>query len=174
MSKRKPRSDSDPAVLNRTMEIVVAAVLLLIGLVVALDSWRLGARWGADGPQSGYFPFYVGLIIVISGTVVLLQALRGRTPNGRGAFVERGQLRQVLAVLWPALVYVLAVQWFGLYLASAVYIAAFMVWLGKYPWWKAVLLGLGTSVTVFLLFEIWFQVALHKGTLYNPLAIFGF
>ena len=96
------------------------------------------------------------------------------TPNGRGAFVERGQLRQVLSVLLPALVYVLIVQWFGLYLASAVYIAGFMRWLGKYAWWKSVMLGIATSITVFLLFEIWFQVALHKGSLFNPLAVFGY
>jgi len=156
------------------MEIVVAAILVCIGLVVAWDSARLGARWGDDGPQSGYFPFYVGMLIVISGSVVLWQALRGMTPNGRGAFVERGQLRQVLSVLLPALVYVLIVQWFGLYLASAVYIAGFMRWLGKYAWWKSVMLGIATSITVFLLFEIWFQVALHKGSLFNPLAVFGY
>jgi hypothetical protein len=153
---------------------VVAALLLVIGLVVAWDSARLGARWGDDGPQSGYFPFYVGMLIVVSGAVILWQALRGLTPNGRGTFVERGQLRQVFSVFWPAAIYVLVVQWFGIYLASAVYIAGFMVWLGHYPWWKSVALGIATSVSVFLLFEIWFQVALHKGTLYNPLAIFGF
>jgi hypothetical protein len=69
---------------------------------------------------------------------------------------------------------VLAVQWFGIYLASAVYIAGFMVYLGNYPWWKSVALGVATSVTVFLMFEIWFQVALHKGSLYNPLSVFGY
>lgn len=156
------------------MEIVVAAILLVIGLVVAWDSARLGARWGDDGPQSGYFPFYVGLIIAVSATVILLQALRGMTPNGRGAFVERGQLRLVLSVLVPALVYVLVTQWFGLYLASAVYIAGFMYWLGRYSWWQSVALGLATSIAVFMLFEIWFQVPLHKGSLYNPLAAFGY
>ncbi len=170
----KNRSDNSPAVLNRTMEIVVAALLLLFGLIVAWDSARLGARWGDDGPQSGYFPFYVGMIIAISGGVILWQALRGMTPNGRGAFVERGQLKLVFSVLGPALVYVVAIQWFGMYLASAVYITGFMVWLGNYSWLKSVTLGVATSVAVFMLFEVWFQVPLFKGGLYNPLAIFGY
>jgi putative tricarboxylic transport membrane protein len=170
----KSRNDQHPAVLNRTMEIAVSAALLLIGLVVAWDSWRLGARWGSDGPESGYFPFYVGLIIAVSAVVILLQALRGRTPNGRGAFVERGQLRLVMSVLVPAIVYVVAIQWFGIYLASAVYIAGFMIWLGNYPWWSSALLGVATSAAVFMMFEIWFQVPLYKGSLYNPLAVFGF
>ena len=80
----------------------------------------------------------------------------------------------VLSVLLPAVVYVVAIQCFGIYAASAVYIAGFMVWLGNYAWWSSSLLGVATSAAVFLLFEIWFQVPLYKGSLYNPLAIFGF
>ena len=106
--------------------------------------------------------------------MILWQALRGLTPDGRGTFVERGQLRLVLSVLLPALVYVIVIQCFGIYLASAIYIAGFMVWLGKYSWWKSIALGLGTSVAVFMLFEVWFQVALFKGSLFNPLAAFGY
>lgn len=170
----KKQSDDEAAVSNRTMEIVVAAVLVMFGLIVAWDSARLGARWGDDGPQSGYFPFYVGMLISISGGIVLWQALRGLTPNGRGAFVERGQLRLVLSVLVPAIVYVIAIQMFGLYLASAVYIAGFMMWLGNYSWLKSAFLGIATSVTVFMMFEVWFQVPLYKGSLYNPLAAFGY
>ena len=174
MSQEPSTNDQQPAVRNRTMEIVVAAVLLAVGVVVAWDSARLGARWAEDGPQSGYFPFYVGLLISVSAAAILLQALRGLTPDGRGTFVERGQLRQILAVLVPALFYVLAVQCCGLYLASAVYIAAFMVYLGNYAWWKSALLGICTSGGVFVMFEIWFKVPLHKGSLFNPLAMFGY
>ena len=170
----KSKADHRAAVSNRTMEIAVAVALLVVGLVVAGDSARLGARWGDDGPQSGYFPFYVGMIIAVSAVVILVQALRGRTPNGRGAFVERGQLRLVLSVLVPAVAYVVVIQLFGLYLASAIYIAGFMVWLGGYAWPKSAVLGIATSVFVFLLFEVWFQVPLYKGSLFNPLSVFGY
>lgn len=155
------------------MEIIVAALLLAFGAVIAWASFQLGAKWGEDGPQAGYFPFYIGLIIAVSSLITLLQALRGQTLRPHEAFVERGQFKLVLAVLIPAVVFVLAIQWFGIYLASAVYMAVFMVWLGKYPWWKAVLLGVAVSVIVYLMFEVWFKVALHKGTLYNPLTLIG-
>lgn len=156
------------------MEIIVAAVILLFGAVVASESARLGARWGDDGPQAGYFPFYIGLLVVISSLVTLGQALLDRSAKARASFVERGQLKLVFSVLGPALVYVLVIQWFGIYLASAVYVAVFMVWLGKYAWWKAVLSGIAVSVSVFVMFEIWFQVPLHKGTLYDPLSVLGY
>ena len=158
---------------NRTMEIVVAGLLLLLGLTFAWGSYNLGAGWSEDGPQSGYFPFYINLMIVLASTVTLLQALRGKTPKPGAAFVTHGQLRQIMAVLIPATVYVLAVQLFGIYLASAVYIAVFMVWLGKYSWAKSSALGVAISVAVYFMFEVWFKVSLHKGSWFDPLSLFG-
>ncbi len=158
----------------RAMEIIVAALILAFGLVIAWASYDLGAGWAEDGPEAGYFPFYIGVIIAVSSLVTLVQALRNRAPDSGGTFVERGQLKLVFAVLMPALVYVLVIQWFGIYLASAIYIAVFMVWLGKYAWWKGLLLGVVVSVCVFMMFEVWFQVPLHKGTLYNPLSFTGY
>jgi hypothetical protein len=155
------------------MEIIVATALLLFGALIAGASFKLGARWGDDGPQAGYFPFYIGSIIVVSSLVTLIQAIRGPTLGAAGVFVERGQLRQILSVLLPALVYVLAIQWFGIYVSSAIYIAVFMVWLGNYAWWKSALLGVAVSACLYMMFEKWFQVALHKGTLYDPLSLIG-
>jgi putative tricarboxylic transport membrane protein len=166
--------DTRTVIGNRAMEIIVAAALLLFGALIAGASMKLGARWGDDGPQAGYFPFYIGAIIVISSLVTLIQAIRRQTLKPEDAFVEHGQLRQILAVLVPALFYVLAIQWFGIYASSAIYIAVFMVWLGKYAWWKSIVLGVIVSVCLFMMFEIWFQVPLHKGTIYNPLSLIGF
>lgn len=158
----------------RAMEIIVAAMLLAFGATIAIASYKLGAKWADDGPQAGYFPFYVGSIIAVSSLVTLLQAVLSRAADADKSFVERGQLKLVLAVLLPALAYVLGIQWFGIYLASAVYMSVFMMWLGNYAWWKAVTLSVAVSALLFVTFEIWFKVALHKGTLYNPLSLFGF
>jgi hypothetical protein len=162
-----------PAVTYRTMEIVVALLLLLFGAVVAIDSFRLGARWAGDGPQSGYFPFYIGLVICISSVVTLLQAVFGRAALGSHTFVRRGQLRQVISVLVPAALYVLGIQLIGIYIASTFYIAVFMVWLGKYSWLKSAVLGLMASAGFFVMFEIWFKVPLPKGV-FNALGFLGY
>ena len=162
-----------PAVTHRTMEIVVAVLMLLIGGVVAFDSYRLGARWAEDGPQSGYFPFYIGIIICVCSAATLVQAVLNKTPGSSISFVKRGQLRSVLSVLIPAAIYVLAIQLIGIYLASAAYIATFMVWLGKYSWLKGALIGLAASAFFFAMFEIWFKVPLPKGA-FNPLGFLGY
>ena len=157
----------------RTMEIIVALVLLVIGAVVAFDSFRLGARWSDEGPQSGYFPFYIGLIICIASLVTLLQAALAKAGDANKAFVDREQLRQVLAVLLPAALYILGIQVVGIYIASAVYVAVFMVWLGKYSWLKSVVLSLAVSASLFVMFEVWFQVPLPKGA-FDPLRFLGY
>lgn len=166
-------SDSEQAVSTRTMEMVVAALLLVIAAAVAISSYRIGARWAEDGPQAGYFPFYIGLIIGFCSIVIFLQAVLGRLGPNR-SFVERGPLRQVMSVLVPAAFYVLGIQLIGIYVASAVYITFFMVWLGRYTWTKSLTLGVLVSVFAFMMFEIWFQVPLYKGSLFNPLSLIGY
>ncbi|MBW8722377.1 MAG: tripartite tricarboxylate transporter TctB family protein, partial [Polaromonas sp.] len=108
------------------VEAIVATCIVILGAVVIQGSWTLGSGWTSDGPGSGYFPFYIGIILCISGVGTLYQALFGKEKNTE-VFVDGEQLKRVLAVLIPAIVYVLAVQFIGLYVASAIYIALFMI-----------------------------------------------
>jgi hypothetical protein len=157
---------------THVVDAVVALLVLGLGLVVLQGSWHLGSRWTSDGPGSGYFPFYIGLIMCIAGVGIFLQALFGRKQN-REIFVDSVQLRRVLSVLIPALVYVLAVQFVGLYVASAVYIALFMIVLGKYSPLKSIIAGLAVNALFFMMFEVWFKVPLFKGSL-DPLRFLGY
>ncbi len=147
---------------TRTAELAVAAGFFAVGAIVITDSLRLGMRWIADGPQPGYFPFYLGVIICVSAALTFVFALR--LPESRNkTFVERGQLKLVLSVHIPSMVYVALVGWLGIYVSAVLFIALFMRWLGKYPWWKVALVSLGNSIVFFLIFERWFLVPLPKG-----------
>ena len=154
------------------VEAVVACILLVIGAVVIYESRRLGSGWTSDGPGAGYFPFYIGLILVISGVGVLYQSVFGKGRD-TSIFVDSVQLRQVLSVLLPAALYVLATTFFGLYVASAVYIALFMIVLGKYAPVKSVVAALVIMTIFFFMFEVWFKVPLYKGSL-DPLSFLGY
>ena len=156
----------------RTVEIAVAVLLFVAGAIVVYDSYRLGSKWGSDGPQAGYFPFYIGLLICFSSLVTFGQALLNKSGDG-GMFVTWGPFKLVLTVLIPAAVYVLGVKYIGVYIASAVYITVFMVWLGKYSWFKSEAIGLAVNVTFFLMFEVWFKVPLFKGD-FDPLRFLGY
>jgi len=155
-----------PVASTRTAELAMAGLFLAFGALVMWDTRRLGVSWGDDGPQAGYFPFYIGLFIVVSSAFNIFRALN-LGEKGRAAFVEWGQLRMVLLVMVPTVVYValIANPWFGLgiYLASAIYIAFFMWYLGKYRWARIAPVSLGVVVFFFLMFEVWFKVPLPKG-----------
>jgi hypothetical protein len=157
---------------TKPVEVVVATLLLILGAVYVFDSYRTGASWAEDGPESGYFPFYIGLIVCISSLVTLVQVVTSKAAAGDKIFVEWSALRQVLAVLLPAALYVLGIQLIGIYVSSALYIAIFMIWLGKYSWLKSIVIGVAVSLICFMLFEIWFQVPLYKGA-YDPLSLIG-
>ncbi len=153
----------DPsAVSSRAIEIVVAATIFVFGAVVIYDSIRLGISWGDEGPKAGYFPFYIGLMLCFSSVVTLVRAAR---TAGSESFVARGQLKLVMSVLVPTTVYVGVIAFLGIYVASIIYIAFFMWWLGKYKWLTIVPVALGVNVAFFLMFEIWFKVPLPKGPL---------
>lgn len=146
----------------RTMEFVVAALLFVFGAVVVSDSARIGASWASDGPQAGYFPFYIGLLICLSAVVIFARAAfdGGRA---RKVFVTRSQLGLVMKLLVPSIVYVGLIGWLGIYFASTLFIAFFMMWLGKYSWIKTAPVAIGVNLVFFMLFEVWFKVPLPKG-----------
>jgi putative tricarboxylic transport membrane protein len=154
---------------SRAVEIFTAAVVLVFGAIVVYDSQRHGARWGDDGPQPGYFPFYIGLLICLSAVAILVQALRNRAATT--SFVSREQLKLILIVLVPTAIYVALVASLGIYVASTLYIAFFMWWLGKYSWLKIVPVSVGVNVAFFLIFETWFRVPLPKGPLEAALGL---
>ena len=159
-------------VATNVVEAIVAFLILAMGAVVIQGSWALGSGWTSDGPGSGYFPFYIGIILCVSGLGTMVQALFGKNRNTE-VFVDSEQLKRVLSVFLPALVYVFAVQFLGLYLASAIYIAAFMIVLGKYSPLKSVIVAFVVNALFFLMFEVWFKVPLFKGQ-WDPLSFLGY
>lgn len=146
---------------HKTFEVAVALMVIVFGAIVIFGSVSVGFGWGAEGPRAGFFPFYIGVAIVISGAVNLWSAVRPDAPGG--IFAEWSQLRQVMLVVIPATIYAVAVGYAGIYLSSAVFIAWFMRWIGKYSWTKVAGVAIGMPLIVYFVFEKWFLVALPKG-----------
>jgi hypothetical protein len=157
-----------PLVSRRTADIVVALILIGIGAVVIYDSLGRGIGWDSTGPRPGYFPFYIGLLVILSSIGTIGLALFSRARAG-GTFVERAQLRDVLKVLVPSAIFVGLIGYIGIYVAMAGFIAVFMRWLGRFRWYSVLAVAVLVPFTLFLLFEIWFLVPLPKGPLEDSL-----
>lgn len=161
------KADSGNGVVsNRTMNMVVALALMAIATVVMVSSYRLGAGWAKDvGPDSGYFPFYVALIMFGASTVTLIQNfLAGRARDG-GSFIARGELMMVLQILIPMTIFVILSIYIGIYVSAFLFICFFMMWHGRYPLYKTLPIAIAVPVALFVIFEIWFLVPLPKGPL---------
>jgi putative tricarboxylic transport membrane protein len=157
-------SDDRPVVGARSVHIVVYLLLLGLAALLAWDNWRTGMAWEADGPQAGYFPFYLSMILGAACLFGLFFQLRAQTATG-GAFVTRDQFRRVLQVLVPTLLFCLAMQWLGLYVASFFLIAGFMRFVGRMALWKSLLAGFLFSIIMFVTFDVAFDVIMPKGPL---------
>ena len=148
----------------RWMELLVAACFLGVSLLVITDSLRVGNAWGTDGPEPGYFPFYIGCLLFGGATWVILQTLLAwKQDGGEEVFAEKHEFNLMMLMLIPTAVFTAAIFVLGIYLASLTFVAAFMVWQGKYSYFKSIAVGTSISAVLFFLFEVWFKLPLPKG-----------
>ena len=152
-------AESGPS--HRSVEIAVALATTAFAILVIFGSVKAGINWAAEGPRAGFFPFYIGLFILLSSMVNLFSALVDM-PKDK-LFAEWRQLGRVFSVIVPTAVFVALIPTIGIYVSSAMLIALFMKWLGKYSWLTVAAVSIGTPVAIFLLFEKWFIVPLPKG-----------
>lgn len=163
------QADERGSVSTRVMEMATALAIMSLATLVMYDSYRLGASWASDGPQAGYFPFYIGLMMFAASAIVLVRAALAKGPRRR--FVEPEQFRLVLALLVPTGIYVVVTAFLGIYVASAIYLTYFMRVLGGYRAVVIAPVALGVPIMLFLLFEVWFLVPLPKGPIES---LFGY
>jgi len=146
----------------RAADLTTALILMAGGVLVIWDSLRLGIGWGTDGPQSGFFPFWLAVLLIVSCAAIALQT---RRRTSRVPFVTRERLKPVLTTLLPSTGFVVLTQFVGLYVAAAVFMGFYMRWIGRYPWVPIALVSLLFPLVTFVVFEKWFLVPMPKGPL---------
>src|ERR1043166_6623855 len=145
---------------HRAVELGVALAMVAFGAIIIVGSLKVGIGWGDEGPRSGFFPFYIALVIIAASIANLVTAF---VEDRHKVFADWSQLFQVLSVVIPTAVYVSAVPWAGIYLSSLVLNALLMMWFGRNGAGQSVAVSVGTVVAIFLMFEKWFLVPLPKG-----------
>ena len=163
-----PQASGSPGPRQRSVEIGVALFVLALGVITMIGSLKVGIGWGEEGPKSGFFPFWVGLIVVLASVVNFVRALA--ISPGK-LFAEWSQLAEVRKVVIPMAIYVSAVPWLGIYLSSALLIAGFMRWLGRYGWPLTLCISVALPILTYVTFERWFLVPLPKGPIEDWLGL---
>ena len=150
----------------RVVDTTTAALLMLLSVIVIYDALRLGAGWGSEGPQSGFFPFWLAILLAAVSIVLFVQGLRSRAQE---PFVTRERFVPVVKVLGPLAGFVVITDppgpWsgLGLYVTAGLYLGFYMRWVGRHDWRTVVALATSVPVITFLIFETWFLVPMPKG-----------
>jgi hypothetical protein len=159
-----PAPDSPAVTSNRTVDVVTSLSLLALAVILGYDNWRTGISWDSTGPEAGYFPFYLSVILGLASLYGLVAAYLSRK-EAVETFVTRAQARRVLAVFVPTLLFCLVTQFLGLYVASFLLIASFMRLVGKIALWKSLLTAFAFTAIMFVTFDMAFDVIMPKGPL---------
>jgi putative tricarboxylic transport membrane protein len=159
-----PAKDSPAVTSIRTVDMVTSVLLVAFAGLMAFDNWRTGMSWSFDGPQAGYLPFYLSVILGGASLYGLVAAYLSKS-EARKPFVTRDQIRRVLQVFVPTLAFIIATQWLGIYVASLLLVAGFMRYVGHIAWWKCLVTSFVFTAAMFITFDLAFDVIMPKGPL---------
>jgi hypothetical protein len=149
----------------KTVEIGVAVLLLALGALIFSESLKLGAGWGFSGPQPGFFPLVLTILIIVGCLIVLFVAFR--QPAGETFFEVSQEIVDLLKVGIPILVAVALLRLLGLFLVSGLYLGFFMIYYGKYRWWQSTIAGVLFAAILWLLLREAFNLPMPMNVLYR-------
>ena len=148
----------------RRAEIWVSVTFALLGVIVIADSIRLGFMWGMSGPESGFFPFYLGVGVVISSLFVFFNAFTRYRKEGAGKpLMPPGALKPILWVLIPSTGMVVITELVGLHIAAALFLAFYMRVVWKIGWTTTLLVGIISPLLLYVTFDKLFLIPLPQG-----------
>ena len=147
----------------RKAEVACGLTLLVLGLLVLWQSLNLNIGWGLNGPEAGFFPFWLAVGLVLCNLSITVEALRSRSPSIQRPFVHREGLISVLKVATPAFAMVALTEAIGLYPAALIYLAVYMRWIGKHPWVTTALVSVAVPLVSYFIFDKWFLIPMPKG-----------
>jgi len=148
----------------RKAEIWVSLAFVLLGVIVIADSIRLGFMWGMSGPESGFFPFYLGVGVVVSSGIVFFNAFTQYKKEGAGKpLMPPGALKSILWVVIPSTAMVMLMELVGLHIAAALYLGFYMRAVGKIGWVTTLLVSIISPLSLYITFDKLFLIPLPQG-----------
>ena len=163
---------------RNSMEIATACATGLVGGVVCYGATLNGISWSEAGPEGGYFPFYIGCLIILGSAATILQTVWRISAASRAGstsqdvFVDGERLRTVLAFFAPIIVFVLISAWLGLYIGMALYVFYAMRFAAGFRTLTAIATALIVVAINFIIFEELFMVPLLKGPILEYFGIY--
>jgi hypothetical protein len=163
-------ADERMLVSRRGLGLAVALLTLAFGAVIILGATEFSVGWTERGPEPGYFPFWIGCVIVAGSLATLVQTVLASDDAAIPA-MTRGQARRAMTFLLPMIAFLAVAHTLGIYVATILYLFTVMVFQGGYSLWLSTLVSIGTAVSLYFMFDKWLKVPLAKGPLEALLGI---
>jgi putative tricarboxylic transport membrane protein len=144
----------------RKTDIVASFFCIFLGFAVMVGAISL--RFGTlRHPQSGFFPFLIGAILVVLSVILLIFAFLGRSEEAK-AF---GELWRPSILIMGLFIYSIVLEFLG-YVVATFILSIFILWvLETKTWWKLATISLALSVGTYMLFDVLLGVTLPHGIL---------
>jgi len=145
----------------RREDLIVAAVALLVGLLVAVDSVPRFTSRGAMGP--GAFPLLLAIVVTLCAALLIGRAVRDRALAPAVEWPRGPALRRVALCAGALFAYVLTLPLLGFPLATVLLLLLFLRFLGTYRWRSAVPLAAGGVLVIWYVFGVLLYMPLPRG-----------
>ena len=157
--------ETRPFVSRFAIEAAFALFTCAFGALIIKGALEFNTGWGDIGPEAGYFPFRVGIMIILASLINLVWAFIRWKTLATDTFLTPSQTRNVVAFAVPVVALVGVTIILGLYVAMALYLLFTVGFVGRHRMWGTIAVAVATPVILFVLFEYVFLTPLLKGPL---------
>lgn len=163
----------------RKAEIVTAIILGIFSIYLM---WKSGEApsWNPDihrfdnigliqgeGPGSGFWPFWLSLVMLICCIWIAINWYRRTSPPSRSEepFLDAYGKRMLLVVGGGLLGFLVLIELAGFYGAIFVFLIYYIRFLGRHSWFLTLSVAISMPVVSFFFFDIAMRIVLPKGYL---------
>jgi len=150
----------------RRIDILFCGLFVVMGLIGMNEGYKLGPGWGETGPQAGFFPFALAVLMVLGAAASLIQAWvrHDDTPY----FEHPQEIVDLLKVGIPLAIAIATIPFLGLYLMSAAYLLFFSRWYGRHSWLLCIVMAVAVPTAMYLALQVGFGISMPRSMWYGP------
>lgn len=151
----------------RRAELIVSGLFIVLSLIIIKECFRLGFGWEPQsGPQAGYVPFYLAMLMLVSSAFIFYLGLRQEKKEDDRFFVNKEGMMEAGRIAATSLIFTIIFVYAGCYFAMIVFSPLFVKWLGKHSWKATIAFTIIITLTIYFGMEVGLKIPLPRSALY--------
>ena len=150
----------------RTVNIVIAVILILFGLFYAYLTANLPDRNLPNTLSSSFMPWLLVSCLFGLSLLLLLQTLIKGSDESCDYRISTKEGSGVVLLAAVVIGYILSLDFFGFLLATPVFLAVLMMLTGARDWKQIAVTSAAATIGIYLFFQKVFQIILPAGEIF--------